>query len=274
MSYTTGRLAPARWNVLDLLEHISRYSDSVHLFCDVDVQAIETLADRLSESGPKVTVTAILLKAISIAQISHPDSATFRLPFGYMYKRTTPVAGFTVEREVSGQQAVFFGNIKDAQHKPLATIANELSAYGRNDVDTVTQLSKEHWLSKIPYALRQVLVPLGCYLPFVRELINPATFGLTSLGKFGLGVVIAPNVTTSIFGIGPIEPKPVVVDGQVVVRKIMPIAFSVDNKIFDYHQAARFLTDVKSILENGLADHLHDTERADEQAGATAVSQS
>ncbi|MBU6453523.1 MAG: 2-oxo acid dehydrogenase subunit E2 [Cyanobacteria bacterium REEB67] len=260
MAYSTGRLAPPRWNVLDLLEHISRYSESVHLFCDIDGEAIEALAENLSVGGQKVTVTAILLKAISIAQLSHLNSASFRLPFGYIYKRDVPIAGFTVEREVDGQQAVFFGNIKDAQSKLLIDIARELAAYGRNDVDTVTQLSKERILSKIPYALRQILVPLGCYLPFVREIINPATFGLTSLGKFGLGVVVAPNVTTSIFGIGPMESKPVVVNGQVEIRKIMPITYSVDNKICDYHSAARFLKDIKDILESGLAGYLHESE--------------
>jgi hypothetical protein len=260
MAYSTGRLAPPRWNVLDLLEHISRYSESVHLFCDIDGEAIESLAEKLSAGGQKVTVTAILLKAISIAQLSHLSSASFRLPFGYIYKRSVPIAGFTVEREVDGQQAVFFGNIKDAQNKPLIDIARELAAYGRNDVDTVTQLSKERIMSKIPYALRQILVPLGCYLPFVRETINPATFGLTSLGKFGLGVVVAPNVTTSIFGIGPMESKPVAVNGQIEVRKIMPITYSVDNKICDYHSAARFLKDIKEILESGLIGHLHESE--------------
>jgi hypothetical protein len=266
-----GHLARPRYNVLDILEHISRYSASVHMICDIDVSASEELACRLSARGDKITVTAILLKAISIAQLKHPDSATIRLPFGVKIKRTKPIAGFTVERDVDGQQAVFFGNIHDAQNKSLAEIARELFAYGRNDVMSVTQLTKETIFSFIPYTLRNILVPIGLCIPFVRELVNPATFGLTSLGKFAMGNVIAPNVTTSIFGIGSMADKPVVVDGEIVVRKIMSISYSIDSNIYNMYDAADFLNEIKTLMETGLAGHLHVNDEMREKVSSNST---
>ena len=246
----------ARWNVLDLLSWISRRAVTVQMFCDIDTANSEKLLAALSQDGEKITITALLLKAISIAQLEHPESRSYKVPWGYKVVRKEPVAGFTVERIVDGRPAVFFGSINNAHTKSLKEIAREVSAYGRNDIDSVTQMAKEHFLSKVPWLLRQFYIAIGLNVPLLRDIIDPATFGLTSLGKFGMNAPWAPNVTTTIFGIGSVAPKAVVRNNKVEVRNIMQVCLSADLRALGYYQAAYLCQDIKTLVESGLANHL------------------
>ena len=53
----------------------------------------------------------------------------------------------------------------------------------------------------------------------------------------------------SILAVGSITPTPVVVDGQVVVRNRMKVTLSSDHRAIDGAIAARFLQEVKRLLE-------------------------
>jgi len=259
--YDARPIERARWNVLDLLNWISRRAVPAQMFCEIDTTQAEALLKVLSENGDKITITALLLKAISIAQLNCPESRSYRLPWGLKVVRRQPVAGFTVERFVDGRPAVFFASIANAHTKPLEEIAREISAYGRNDIDSVTQLAKEHLLSKVPWLLRQFYIAIGLNVPALRHIINPATFGMTSLGKFGMGAPCAPNVTTTIFGIGSMEPQAVVRDNEVEVRNMMEVALSADLRVLGLYKAAYLLEDIKALVESGLAEHLTENER-------------
>jgi pyruvate dehydrogenase E2 component (dihydrolipoamide acetyltransferase) len=54
----------------------------------------------------------------------------------------------------------------------------------------------------------------------------------------------------AILGIGRIEEKPVVRDGKVVIRRILPLSLSFDHRVVDGAEAARFLQTVIARLED------------------------
>ncbi len=271
-SYTTSSFHRARWNVLDLITIFAARTIPASIFCEIDMEAAENLRQRLSNDDQKITITAVILKAIAIAQKSHPLSRSYRLGWGRLITTPKPAAGFTVERMLSkdnqfsesGEQAaVFFGVIDDTQTKPLHQIASELAAYGSGDYKQVPQLAKEHFLSKFPWISRQIYVAMGLNIPFLRTMINRATFGVTSLGKYGATTIIAPNVCTSIFGVGTVEPQPVVIDHKIEIRKTMTLCYSFDSLIVDTESAAHFVSTIRGILESGLAGHLHKDDAVD-----------
>lgn len=78
-----------------------------------------------------------------------------------------------------------------------------------------------------------------------------STFTITNLGMFGSDsftpIVNPPEA--GILGVNRIVPKPVVVDDQVVVRPMMTLSLTFDHRIIDGAQAAQFLQQVKSLLE-------------------------
>jgi pyruvate dehydrogenase E2 component (dihydrolipoamide acetyltransferase) len=65
---------------------------------------------------------------------------------------------------------------------------------------------------------------------------------------FGAPVIKFPEV--AIIGIGRISKKPVVVDGEIVIRDILPLSLSIDHRVIDGGDAGRFLRTFKEYLTN------------------------
>jgi pyruvate dehydrogenase E2 component (dihydrolipoamide acetyltransferase) len=85
------------------------------------------------------------------------------------------------------------------------------------------------------------------------EEVRGSTFTVTSAGKlaglFQTPIVHHPEV--AILSIGRIAPRPVVRDGEVVVRRVGTIAVSFDHRVVDGARAAEFGLDVIRRLEGG-----------------------
>src|SRR5438105_494444 len=83
------------------------------------------------------------------------------------------------------------------------------------------------------------------------EDFSGGTFTVSNLGMFDVDsftAVINPP-ESAILAIGSITPTPAVVDGQVVVRNRMKVTLSSDHRAIDGATAARFLQEVKRLLE-------------------------
>ncbi|HEU5349510.1 MAG TPA: dihydrolipoamide acetyltransferase family protein, partial [Ktedonobacterales bacterium] len=83
------------------------------------------------------------------------------------------------------------------------------------------------------------------------EEFSGGTFTVSNLGMYGVesftAVINPPE--SAILAVGSIVPTPVVRDGQVVVRDVMKVTLSVDHRALDGASAARFLQELKSLLE-------------------------
>jgi len=218
----------------------------------------EHLRAELLKRGHKVTVTAILIKAIAIAQHKHPASRTSIMPWGGTMVLNEVTAGFTCERVINGQPAVYFGIIKEPDRKPISQIARELKEYSSGEIDEVPQLEVEHRFAKMPWLVRRLILWAGMHFPQVRLRYLGATFGISSLGKFGVKYLIPPCVTTSTIGIGAVENQPVVRGGEVVIRPMMGVTLNFDHRLIDGAPAAVFLRDIRLLLEGGLAPYVAD----------------
>ena len=83
------------------------------------------------------------------------------------------------------------------------------------------------------------------------EDFSGGTFTVSNLGMFDVDsftAVINPP-ESAILAVGSITPTPVVVDGQVVVRDRMKVTLSSDHRAIDGAIAARFLQEIKRLLE-------------------------
>lgn len=248
----------SRWNVLDMIQVIAKGTVPTYMMMDVDMTWVEELRGQLKSMGRKITVTAILLKAIGIAQRAHPASRTAALPFGKRAILQKIVAGFTVERFIGSQPAVFFGEITEPDTKPLDQISSELREYGEGELTSVPKLDIQEKFNHMPWFFRQFILWMGKRYPGFRLHHMGATFGLSSLGKFGVKCLIPPCASTSTFGIGEVEQRPVVRNGKIEIRPMMTIALNFDHRMIDGAPAARFLQDVKALLEGGLEQYVVD----------------
>ncbi len=84
-----------------------------------------------------------------------------------------------------------------------------------------------------------------------REELTGSTITITSLGKAG-GIVTTPVINqpeVSIIGVNKAVERPVVSNGQVVVRTMMNLSSSFDHRFVDGYDAAMMIQEVKRALE-------------------------
>lgn len=81
------------------------------------------------------------------------------------------------------------------------------------------------------------------------------TFTITNGGTFGslLSTPIINEPQSAILGMHAIKDRPVVIDGQVVIRPMMYLALSYDHRIIDGSTSVTFLVRVKELLEDPMA---------------------
>ena len=82
--------------------------------------------------------------------------------------------------------------------------------------------------------------------------MKEGTFTITSVGNLG-GEVFTPIINypeSAILGIGKISEKPVVREGQIVIRKMVTLSLSYDHRIIDGADAARFMATLIEALED------------------------
>ena len=84
------------------------------------------------------------------------------------------------------------------------------------------------------------------------EEMQGGTFTITNGGVFGslMSTPIINIPQSAILGMHKIQERPVVVNGQVVVRPMMYLAVSYDHRIIDGRDSVSFLVKVKGLLEN------------------------
>ena len=85
----------------------------------------------------------------------------------------------------------------------------------------------------------------------IEELIG-GTFSITNGGIFGsmLSTPILNPPQSAILGMHSIQQRPVVVDGEIVVRPMMYLALTYDHRIIDGKEAVQFLVTIKNVLED------------------------
>jgi 2-oxoglutarate dehydrogenase E2 component (dihydrolipoamide succinyltransferase) len=82
--------------------------------------------------------------------------------------------------------------------------------------------------------------------------LEGGTFTITNGGVFGslLSTPILNMPQSGILGMHKIEDRPVVLDGQIVVRPMMYVALTYDHRIVDGREAVTFLVRIKQLIED------------------------
>lgn len=179
----------------------------------------KSLNDRLSEG--KVGVNDLLIKVVAEALTRHPEiNASFE---GDAIRRHGSV---DIGIAVAVPDGLITPVLRDADRKGLVQISVEsadLVARGR-----IRRLTPEEY--------------------------QGATFTISNLGMLGIDeftAIINPP-EAAILAIGQTVEKPVVEDGEVVVRRRMRVTMSCDHRVIDGAMGAAFLQTLRAMLENPL----------------------
>jgi pyruvate dehydrogenase E2 component (dihydrolipoamide acetyltransferase) len=169
----------------------------------------------------KISINDIIIKVVAAALIRHPEvNASFQERFVRYYEHADIGVAVAIE------DGLITPVVRAADQKSLSEIAAE-----------VRELAGR--------ARSRKLKP---------EEYTGASFSISNLGMFGIdeftAVIIPPE--GAILAVGAMSAKPVVRDGEIVIRQMMRVTMSCDHRVIDGATGAKFLQTFKKILENPL----------------------
>jgi len=189
---------------------------------DIDMGPVFKARKNLNEAGDvKISFNDIVVKACAMALRRHPA-------INSSWKGDTILehGDVNVAFAVAIEEGLVTPVIRQTDQKGLAQISSE---------------SKE-------------LAELARDRKLQPEQMEGSTFTISNLGMFGIeeftAIINPPNAC--ILAVGTIRDVPVVEEGEVVPGKRMKVTLSSDHRIVDGATAAKFLSTLRSLLENPL----------------------
>jgi pyruvate dehydrogenase E2 component (dihydrolipoamide acetyltransferase) len=179
------------------------------------------LNEQLSDSGAKVSVTDLLVRACAVALKTHPQ-----VNASWGGDHLVRHARINIGVAVALEDGLIVPVIRDADRKRLSEIAAEAHALAQR-------------------ARAGKLTP---------DEFSHGTFTISNLGMFGIDhftAVINPP-EAAILAVGAAREEAVVRDGQLVVGTTMKLTLSIDHRVLDGATAAGFLQDLVGLVERPL----------------------
>jgi pyruvate dehydrogenase E2 component (dihydrolipoamide acetyltransferase) len=211
----------------DHMVRAKRIAPHVHSFIEIDFTRVDRVRAgakaRWEQQGVRVSYTGFV--AWAVARVL-PDYAT-------------------VNSTVSGDSVIYRGDVNvgiavdlnPGLIVPVIKRADELNLTGLSKrINDLAQRARDRKLKP--------------------EEIQGATFSITNPGVLGtmVGMPIIPEGTAAILGTGAIEKRPVVVENDgmdtIAIRKRCYFSLGYDHRIVDGADAARFLAQLKEVMES------------------------
>ncbi len=193
-----------------------------YLTLEIDMGAAKEMRAQVNAAWSKeerISFNDIIIRATALALMRHPDANGSYRDGGFVYHEEANIG-----IAVAVPNGLLVPVLKNCDTKPLRRLAAEAKV--------LVERTRE-----------------GKNRPGDLE---GGTFTVSNLGMFGVrdfyAIVNPPQA--GIIAVGTIEPRPVVREGEIVVRDIMNLSISADHRILYGAPAAEFLRDLKDLLEN------------------------
>lgn len=222
---------------------------TIHGTLEIDASAaLDYISRKRHETGTRITVTHLVAKAVALAIAKMPE-ANGIVARGKLWVRDS--VDIFLQVALDGGRSLSGATIRQADRKRVEEIASELEekvarirAHEDRTIEKATNT-----LARVPDRLLGPLMRFLSWLQYDHDLdlrwlgVEKDTFGsamVTNVGMFGLQQGFAPvfplGRTSIVVLVGEVTQKPVVVDGQVVVRPIVGLNATIDHRVVDgYH---------------------------------------
>ncbi len=172
------------------------------------------------EARARLSLTGLLVKVVADVLARHP-----RANAQFADGKVKLMHGIHVGVAVGTEQGLAVPVVRDAGHKTLAQVTAELAAFQEK----------------------------ARTLRFAQEELSGGTFTLSNLGMFGVerftAIVNPPQA--AILAVGAVVRTPVALPNDAVgVRPLLALTLTVDHRVMDGIQGARFLADLKQAIES------------------------
>jgi 2-oxoglutarate dehydrogenase E2 component (dihydrolipoamide succinyltransferase) len=193
-------------------------------FNEVDMSAVMALREKYQEAfvkkyGIKLGFMSIFAKACAKALLELPD----------------------VNAAIDGEDVIYhnYVDISIAISTPTGLVVPPL-----RNVESLNFAGVESAIKELSTKARDGRLSM--------EEMTGGTFTITNGGIFGslMSTPIINEPQSAILGMHAIKERPIVVDGQIVIRPMMYLALSYDHRIIDGSTSVTFLVKVKNLIED------------------------
>jgi pyruvate dehydrogenase E2 component (dihydrolipoamide acetyltransferase) len=219
------KLSPLRRTVSRRMLESWTTIPKINQFDEADITAILSLREKhnsaYEERGARLTLTSFILLVLARALKKHPvGNASLDETTGELILKDYFHIGIAVDTDAG----LIVPVLRDVDKKNLLQLSRELQ--------DLTQKTRERKIG--------------------LEELQGGTFTISNQGSIGgshfTPIIYAPQV--AILGIGQGQNKPVVVDGKIAVRNMLPLCLAYDHRVLDGANAVRFLKDVITALQS------------------------
>jgi len=184
-------------------------------------EARQSYTKTIGQNGPKITMTAIMVKAVVGALKAFPNfNSSIDVSAGELIVKRYYHIGVAVDTEFGLVVPV----IHDADRKTVLTIATELASLARKARERKLEMAD----------------------------MQGGSFTITNLGGIG-GTSFTPIVNypeAAVLGLSRTQTQVKLADGKLVERLMLPLSLSYDHRIVNGADAARFVVKLSAILSD------------------------
>jgi 2-oxoglutarate dehydrogenase E2 component (dihydrolipoamide succinyltransferase) len=221
---TSEKMSRRRRTIAKNLVHAQATAAMLTTFNEVDMSAVMELRARRKDSfkekyGVGLGINSFFVKAVIGALKAFPR-LNAEIDGDYVIDKKYYDIGIAV----GGAEGLVVPVLRAADRMSFAEIENQIKSYGKQVQDNT--------------------------LPI--EALRGGSFTITNGGVFGsmLSTPILNYPQVGILGLHGITDRPVVVDGQIVIRPWMYTALTYDHRIVDGREAVQFLVKIKQLIED------------------------
>lgn len=245
------------WRVTSAAIYTTPTDSRVYGTLDIDVTDAKGFMKRKREAGTKITMvhlaTAVLARAVA-----------FDVPEMNCFIRRGAVVGrkrLDVMVPVAmGEEGVTSVIIRDAHARTVTSIAEEISSKAQRARagNESKAAQNKYLLNRIPWPFRRPVFRLLKWITIDMGLeikalgLSADSFGsfvVSDIGSHGLATgmtaLMPAAKVPAVIVLGKIEEKPVVRDGEIVVRTILPLTGTFDHRIVDGAQIGKLARGIK-----------------------------
>ena len=215
-------LSGLRKTISERLTYSHRAIPSASITLDVDLEDLIKLKEMMEKSlNINISLTAFIVKATAKALRRH-----LILNSSIEGDEVTIYDSININVAIHTEEGLVTPVIFNADGKEVEEISNEIKS--------LTEKAEKKQLT--------------------LEMLTGGTFTITNLGPYGV-TVFTPLINppqTAILGVGSVNHKVVVRDGDLVLKPIATLTLVFNHQVIDGVPAAKFLNEIKENLENPL----------------------
>jgi 2-oxoglutarate dehydrogenase E2 component (dihydrolipoamide succinyltransferase) len=221
---TREKMSRRRRTIASRLVEAQQTAAMLTTFNEIDMSAVMTLRKRRKEDfkekyGVSLGLSSFFVKA-TIGALKAFPAVNAEIDGDYVIMKDY----YDIGMAIGAEEGLVVPVLRDADRMSFAGIEKQVREYASQASDGTLSIDS----------------------------LMGGTFTITNGGVFGsmmsTPILNAPQV--GILGLHGIKERPVVVDGEIVIRPMMYVALTYDHRIIDGREAVQFLVKVKDLIED------------------------